>query len=426
LGGLYILKKFISVLQHTKALKDFDSIMMMSLTISIFLPFYITIACMVLVATVAIVKKRTRKAIFLNLSNLFIMSVMFYAVVVSCIYANVEGILYSLIFLVALVTMFYGKTIMTYRIFDNMMDLACFTSVICMPIAMIQVFYFPWLTIDGRPPSTFINANYYGMIIEFVIIIAMYRIFTNKNGKMKKWYLGTILINLIGLYMSASMSSCMTLFLVMLIYLIVKGKKKSAMTVLFVLIAIISIVLLSDQILPRMDTVSDILSVRVDVWSTTLKGISDHALFGMGPGAYRMIWPLYGGFETFHAHNLYLDALLNFGVIGCCSIFFYLLTQLKILMKRLQIKVCKNRNILVLVAFAAVLIHGATDVTIFWIQTGMLFFLIYTATGIHTVKNHVISIHKTKTSSIESASAPWHTDISSYGVKHYNENTDEF
>ena len=53
--------------------------------------------------------------------------------------------------------------------------------------------------------------------------------------------------------------------------------------------------------------------------------------------------------------------------------------------------------------FAAVLIHGCTDVTIFWIQTGMLFLLVYTSTGIqNNVKSfaqrkHNMSIHHTET-----------------------------
>lgn len=123
----------------------------------------------------------------------------------------------------------------------------------------------------------------------------------------------------------------------------------------------------------------------------------------MGPNAYQLVWPVYNGYPTFHAHNLFLDTLLNFGVVGGCAIFFYVLTQLKMLMKRFQTNVCKNRNILVLVMFSAVLIHGCTDVTIFWIQTGMLFLLVYTSTGIHNNvksvshrKDHM-SIHHTET-----------------------------
>ena len=401
-GTEVIINRIQNALQHAKA-QGLNGITMLSLVISVFLPFYITLACMFAAVIVALLQKKVRGAVFCNSSNLFIMGVIQYSVTVSAVYQNVTGILYSLVFLIALIVMFYGKAIMTRRLFEMMLDTACFTSVICVPVAVVQMFWFSWITVDGRPPSTFTNANYYGMMIEFVVMITMYRIFTNGNLKMRKWYIGVILVNLIGLYLSASMSSCMTVFLTMLIYLTAKGKKKSAMTVLFLFIAVTAMILLSGQIFPRVDTATDIFRGRIDIWSTSLKGIADHALFGMGPGAYRMVWPMYGGFATFHAHNLFLDTLLNFGVIGGCAIFFYTLLQLKKLMQRFWVHAYQNDNILVLVMFAAVLIHGCTDATIFWVQTGMLFLLVYTATGI---KNHAseppqskesVALHRTET-----------------------------
>ena len=66
------------------------------------------------------------------------------------------------------------------------------------------------------------------------------------------------------------------------------------------------------------------------MWSTALKGIADHALFGMGPSAYQLVWPAYSGYPTFHAHNLFLDTLLNFGVVGGCAIFFLCFNSVKI------------------------------------------------------------------------------------------------
>ena len=401
-GTEVIINRIQNALQHAKA-QGLNGITMLSLVISVFLPFYITLACMFAAVIVALLQKKVRRAVFCNSSNLFIMGVMLYGVTVSAVYQNVTGILYSLVFLMALIVMFYGKAIMTRRLFEMMLDTACFTSVICVPVAVVQMLWFSWITVDGRPPSTFTNANYYGMMIEFVVMITMYRIFTNGNLKMRKWYIGVILVNLIGLYLSASMSSCMTVFLTMLIYLTAKGKKKSAMTVLFLFIAVTAMILLSGQIFPRVDTATDIFRGRIDIWSTSLKGIADHALFGMGPGAYRMVWPMYGGFATFHAHNFFLDTLLNFGVIGGCAIFFYTLLQLKKLMQRFRVHAYQNDNILVLVMFAAVLIHGCTDATIFWVQTGMLFLLVYTATGI---KNHAgeppqskesVALHHTET-----------------------------
>ncbi len=63
--------------------------------------------------------------------------------------------------------------------------------------------------------------------------------------------------------------------------------------------------LLSGQIFPRIDTTTDIFRTRIDVWSTALKGIADHALFGMGPSAYQLVWPAYSGYPTFHAQFIF-------------------------------------------------------------------------------------------------------------------------
>ncbi len=46
-GGFTYYKKLNGVLKHTKTLGGFNSILMLSLTVSIFLPFYITLACMI-------------------------------------------------------------------------------------------------------------------------------------------------------------------------------------------------------------------------------------------------------------------------------------------------------------------------------------------------------------------------------------------
>ena len=71
---------------------------MLSLTVSIFLPFYITLACMIFVVIVSVIQKNSRKAVFLNPSNLFLMSIMIYGIIVSSVYMNFTGIMYSLVF----------------------------------------------------------------------------------------------------------------------------------------------------------------------------------------------------------------------------------------------------------------------------------------------------------------------------------------
>ena len=54
------------------------------------------------------------------------------------------------------------------------------------------MFWFPGVTVDGRPPSTLANANYYRYDYRICGNYCYVRIFTNQNLKMRKWYIGII------------------------------------------------------------------------------------------------------------------------------------------------------------------------------------------------------------------------------------------
>ena len=72
-----------------------------------------------------------------------------------------------------------------------------------------------------------------------------------------------------------------------------------------------------------------------------------------------------------------LDVLLNFGIVGFTVICIYSFMQIRLLMLRFRNNICGEMNILLMAALTAVLVHGLTDVTIFWIQTAALFLLIW-------------------------------------------------
>ena len=74
--------------------------------------------------------------------------------------------------------------------------------------------------------------------------------------------------------------------------------------------------------------------------------------------------------------------LLNYGIIGCGVFLTFIIAQVKQLWKWLKRKAYRGITLLTVSLTIAVLIHGITDVTIFWIQTGLLFMLAYTGTGI--------------------------------------------
>lgn len=76
---------------------------------------------------------------------------------------------------------------------------------------------------------------------------------------------------------------------------------------------------------------------------------------------------------------------MNFGLVGAAVITGYLYCQGKIVLTRFRNRICGNMNILLAACSCAILVHGFTDVTIFWGQTAMLFLLIFSSTGINAV-----------------------------------------
>ena len=94
-------------------------------------------------------------------------------------------------------------------------------------VAGIQKLFFLPTHPEYRPVSTFFNANHYATIVEFVVLIALYRL-SHRTGH-RKFYIGIIAINLAGLYLTGSMSSLAALSCAALVFLILKGKNKLAL-----------------------------------------------------------------------------------------------------------------------------------------------------------------------------------------------------
>ncbi len=69
---------------------------------------------------------------------------MIYGIIVSSVYMNFYRNYVFAGFFGGLDCYVLWKTIMTRKLFDNMMDVACFTSIICVPIAAIQMFLVSW------------------------------------------------------------------------------------------------------------------------------------------------------------------------------------------------------------------------------------------------------------------------------------------
>ena len=91
-------------------------------------------------------------------------------------------------------------------------------------------------------------------------------------------------------------------------------------------------------------------------------------------------------YQTTHAHNFALEPLLSFGIIGSALLLILLWIYFK---KVIECKETLNNQkitALILSLCSAVLIHATTDMTLMWIQTGLLYVLVLSAVGIEERK----------------------------------------
>lgn len=353
------------------------------LTISIFLPFYVSMAAVSLIAFMTVINYERRAEAFGDPYSIGIVLFFLFTGFVGQVYNNHIGSAYSLFAAALLVCGFYIRSFMTKQLFDQAMDTACLSSVACAVVAVFQKLSTYATEPSFRPISTFTNANFYATMIEFVVLIALYRMITNAQNR--RFYLIVIASNLVGLYLSASMSAIFSLGLAVLVFLFLKGKRKVATIIGVSGIFLVAAGLMMPELFPRIEFIDQSWDQRVNIWMTSVKGIEHHPFFGQGAAAYRLACEEYFGYKTYHAHNLYLDTLLNFGLVGAAVITGYLYCQAKIVLTRFRSRTCGNMNILLAACSCAILVHGFTDVTIFWGQTAMLFLLIFSSTGINAV-----------------------------------------
>ncbi len=350
------------------------------LTASIFLPYVITAGVLILSCIYILLHKKQRRTILKVPYGRVLIGFFGISALLSAYYGNHLGIACCFGIFTIYVCAFYLRSVMTYSLFYLMMDTACAGSVLAALFAIYQKLSQYSTMPTYRPESFFLNPNYYGAIIEFIVIIAIYRADINLPGR--PFYAAVIGINLIGLYLCASMSAWTAMTAGVLVFLLLKKKYKIAAIYLTILILFILACNFIPSLFPRFNSIDDTTSNRMDVWWGAFHGFLDTPMLGRGPMAYTIVSKELGTYSTYHCHNLFLDMMLNYGIIGCGVFLTFMIAQVKQLWKRLKRKAYKGITLLTVSLTIAVLIHGITDVTIFWIQTGLLFMLAYTGTGI--------------------------------------------
>ncbi len=354
-----------------------EGVFILVLLISVMLSVYVTVAvCLSIIVYMfasrkfsGVVHAMPRSVVW----NIAVFCVM--ALIVAIAYKNKTGVYIALGVGVVVLTGMFLRRFMTRELFESGISICCWLSIACFGVALFQLFVYGGDS-SYRIPSTFMNANYYAMVIEFVVTLCLYKILSMPKGNagLVLRYCFIILINIVGLYISGSRSGLMVTLSVFLLMFLLYKRYSLFWIALGILAAYAIIGLHYPDILLREARISHDLDNRLSIWRAALEGIATHPLFGEGGNAYARIYAVFDGYKARHAHNLILDTLLNYGIAGFGMVLGGFAGMFKLM--RNGKSDARIRHLIYTVCWC-VLVHGLMDVTILWIQTAILFLFIF-------------------------------------------------
>jgi Lipid A core - O-antigen ligase and related enzymes len=358
---------------------------------SMFLPFYMCGGVLIFLTIRLLLKGEIQEAYRKIHHSQYIIYFCLLSCIVSFIYKNYYGVACSVGLLFILSFILYYRMHITSELFEFITNCIIVLSVLAALYGMVEYinilnsFDIDTLEIiifnrpQDRINSFFFNANYYAMMIEFFVCITFYKILKikdiKKDYKRFLYYLSIIFINLFMLLLTACRSAWPTLAAGILVMLIVDKHYKTCLSILACICLIAIYFLINPSSFPRVDNIIDYFFTRTDIWDVAIKNIAKHPLFGEGPMTYMHIYPLYNGHPTEHAHSIYLDPLLCFGVVGLLTIAPYIYSNIKALYQLWKSKIDITLVSLVVSFTVMILVHGVLDYTVFFVNTGFLYLI---------------------------------------------------
>ncbi|OUQ13719.1 hypothetical protein B5E87_05190 [Massilimicrobiota sp. An142] len=366
---------------------------------SMFLPFYMCGGILIFLTLRLLWKGEIQEAYRQIPKSRFIIYFSLLSAIVSLFYQNYYGFVCSIGILVILSFVLYYRIHIDSRLFEYITNCIIVLSIFAALYGLIE--YIGILNsynidqfeimIFNRPQdrinSVFFNANYYAMMIEFFVCLTFYKILKIKDIKLewKKfiYYVAVIGLNLFVLLLTACRTAWPALAGGILIMLIVDKHYKTCACILALVIVACIYFLLNPSKFPRVDNIVAYFMTRAGIWEVAIQNIITHPLFGEGPMTYMHIYPLYHGHPTEHAHSIYLDPLLCFGIVGLLTIAPYIYSNIQRLYRLWKLKVDKTLVALIISFTVMIFIHGILDYTIFFVQTGFLYLLIASSFDVH-------------------------------------------
>lgn len=361
-----------------------DEKIVVGLVLAAFISVYVMIAALAVLLAYLVAVRRLKPILVTVPGGLHLAALSGLTCVVSLAHRNIDGLAMAGGLILLIPAGLFVRNAMTGRLFESALDTACAASLFSLLVIVIQLVADP-RGVEMRAASTFMNANNYAAVTEFVILICVYKL-TRTGCRIRVFHGLVLLLNLIGLYLSNCRTAIPAVVGAVLVFLLISRQYKTFAYAAAVALLISAALFALPGMQNRMGNLQADVLDRITIWRTAVKGIYTFPIFGQGGGAYTLTSIRFGGPLRPHAHNLLLDPLLNFGVAGVALLGIYLKANFLSLTRMLKMNQGRSQAGLAWAAASAAILHGITDSTLFNPQLSLIFLMIIGAAGIIETK----------------------------------------
>ena len=379
--------KSIGVIEKLKSLSKQEGLLL-GVILSIFLPFYLFVIIFISYL-LWLVYTGEMKGILKRLSQhpvlLFFIA---YSTAISLLAQNVMGVVASVAMFLFAIFFYYYQSQLTPKFFRLTIEGVLASSVLAAVFAALEhfqivkkfdyTFLSPRMQVwhQNRAEVAFFNPNYYGIICCFFIMIGFYLISTTQLRWLRIFSMIAIFANLFGLNFTQNRTAFPAIIFGAIIYLFTTIKNWRAFWLSIGVFGVGLAFLFSSDLGVRMGTLDSSMEERVSIWNAGMALFKQNPFWGEGPLTYMHSFPRIGAPYHEHAHSIYIDTILSYGVVGTVLLGIASATPIRMLIDMSQVPSKRPILGLYLSFLTVVAVHGIFDLALFWLQSSFIFLLV--------------------------------------------------
>lgn len=379
--------KSIGFIEKLKGLSS-KELILLGIILSIFLPFYLFVVVLCLYI-ISLIFTGDMKSILQKMGeHPLLLLFLSYSTVISILAQNWMGLVASVGMFLFTIFFLHYQSILSHKFFRLILQFVLFGSVLSAAFAslehfqIVKKFNYAFLSPNmqvwhqNRAEVTFFNPNYYGIICCFCIMIAFYLFTTTKLNWLKVFCVIAGFVNLFGLNFTQNRTAFPAIIAGAIIYLFTTIKNWKAFWLSIGVFAIGLSFLFSSDLGVRMGTLDSSMEERISIWDAGMALFKQNPFWGEGPLTYMHSYPRIHALYHEHAHSLYIDTILSYGIVGTILLVLSSVAPVRLMMDMSQESGKRPIIGLYLSFLTVVAVHGIFDLALFWIQSGFIFLLV--------------------------------------------------